>query len=78
MRDRDWEPGADDATVSSNTKVSELAELWFAELRGRGASPGTLKLYRGRIGRQNAVRAATGRPYPYRSEPQSKVIYAQR
>jgi integrase len=52
MRDRDRDESGGDGTVSSNTRVSELAELWFAELRTRGASPGTLRLYRGRIDNQ--------------------------
>ena len=51
MRDREHEIGFGEA-ITPATKVSVIAEAWFEEVRGKGLSPKTLELHRGRLDNQ--------------------------
>jgi integrase len=38
-----------DAEIGPETRVKQVAESWWADFESRGVSPGTLRLYRGRL-----------------------------
>ena len=49
---RDRATGSRGPGLTAETKVSELAQIWFDQARESDFSPGTLHLYRDRLDRQ--------------------------
>jgi hypothetical protein len=47
------------AEITPDTKITGLAESWFAEISAQDRSPGTLRAYRDRLDRQIIRHSAT-------------------
>src|SRR5215218_1412722 len=49
---RDRSSGNSGTEINAETRLRVLAEVWFAEIQGRGLSPSTIQAYRDRLDKQ--------------------------